>query len=49
MSDSQGDIPGRQRPRAKPLTLTFYDTLRDYPYTTTFMCAMRRLTLRLTS
>jgi hypothetical protein len=27
---------GHQLPRAKPVTLTFYDWLKDYPYTTTF-------------
>jgi len=27
---------GHKLPRAKPITLTFYDWLKDYPYTTTF-------------
>ncbi len=27
---------GHKLPRAKPITLTFYDRLQDYPYTTTF-------------
>jgi hypothetical protein len=27
---------GRKLPRAKPVTLTFYDLLKDYPFTTTF-------------
>ena len=27
---------GKQLPRAKPVTLTFYDTLQTQPYTTTF-------------
>lgn len=27
---------GHQLPRAKPVTLTFYDTLKDVPFTTTF-------------
>jgi hypothetical protein len=27
---------GRKLPRAKPVTLTFYDLLKDYPYITTF-------------
>ncbi|MBN1874241.1 MAG: hypothetical protein JXA33_08415, partial [Anaerolineae bacterium] len=33
MSDS---LPGRELPRAKPVTLTFYDMLGDVPFTTTF-------------
>lgn len=36
-TDRQPDeLLGRQLPRAKPVTLTFYDSLLDYPYTTTF-------------
>lgn len=31
-----GNLPGRQLPRAKPVMLTFYDRLKDYPFTTTF-------------
>jgi hypothetical protein len=36
---SQSDnavILGHKLPRAKPIMLTFYDRLQDYPYTTTF-------------
>ncbi len=30
------DAIGKQLRRAKPITLTFYDTLRTHPYTATF-------------
>jgi len=30
------DSLGRELPRAKPITLTFYDSLYDVPFTTTF-------------
>jgi hypothetical protein len=36
-TDKQTDeLRGRKLPRAKPVVMTFYDSLLDYPYTTTF-------------
>ncbi len=32
----QANTIGRKLPRARPVILTFYDSLKDYPYTSTF-------------